>query len=264
MSDDNVVTPLRRAETALSGANVPEATERTSGPDSSASGTESAPRNKGGRKPGTTAQGEERCRATSRATGEQCRQYAMTGLTVCHFHGGAQKTAKAKSARAKLEKRANREIRTQLKQGDVRKQAVRDPLESLARLAGEIQVMKDVLADRVERAESRANGRSDRYIAELAAYERALDRSVRVLDVLARSGFEERRTKITEQQGAVFAGAQRVILGRMLDAVVDLLRDRGITEPDLVRALERHWGDQVSVVVPEELRAIARRAESDR
>lgn len=42
----------------------------------------------------------ERCKA--KRNGVQCKNRHMIGLEVCHFHGGATRLAKAKSAKAKL------------------------------------------------------------------------------------------------------------------------------------------------------------------
>src|SRR4029079_8562013 len=48
---------------------------------------------------------ERRCRAHSSRTGEQCKNAAIKGSTVCRFHGGAAKQVKA-NARARLENAA--------------------------------------------------------------------------------------------------------------------------------------------------------------
>ena len=39
------------------------------------------------------------CKAKSKRSGEQCKNYAIRGMKVCRFHGGIQGGKKAKRAR---------------------------------------------------------------------------------------------------------------------------------------------------------------------
>ncbi|HMM96711.1 hypothetical protein [Phycicoccus sp.] len=120
-------------------------------------------------------------------------------------------------------------------------EGVRDPLEALARLADESIAFKEALGARVNdlagQIRYKASGAGTEQLrAEVALYERALDRTARMLDALAKSGFEERRVRMSEQQGALVAEVLRRVFARL-----DL--------SEAQRAL-------VPTVVPEELRAI--------
>ncbi len=39
--------------------------------------------------------GAQQCRATSKQSGQRCRQKVVPGATVCHYHGGAAPQVKA-------------------------------------------------------------------------------------------------------------------------------------------------------------------------
>ncbi len=197
---------------------------------------------------------EGRCQAWSRTSGQRCAQRAMIGQKVCGWHGGRSPQAKAAAQR----RLARAEAEALL--ADVNADPITNPIEELSRLAGEVKGMKEVLAARLNRLDADPETSPLRYTAALDAYERVLDRSARLLDVLARSGVEERYVRISEQQGQIFAGAQRAILARMFDQVMRVLLDHGALDDALSRRLDREWARSMSVVVPEELRAIAARA----
>jgi hypothetical protein len=183
----------------------------------------------------------------------------MPGQLVCYWHGGAAPQARRAAEKRLAQAEAAVEVAQRL--ANTEAEPIADPLDSLSRLAGEVQQMRRVLADRVNRTNDPA---SIQAAVDLAAYERAIDRSTRLLDVLARSGFEERVVQIAEKQGVMFAGVQRVILARMLDAALASLFSFLGDDPlyrTLNLTLQRDWERAVGVVVPEELRALARRAD---
>lgn len=47
----------------------------------------------------------KQCEAKNKQTGLQCKNPALVGLSVCRFHGGANKASKRKSAIAKVERK---------------------------------------------------------------------------------------------------------------------------------------------------------------
>jgi len=57
---------------------------------------------------------------------------------------------------------------------------------------------------------------TEQHRAEVALYERAMDRTGRFLDALVRNGFKERRTQLSEDQGSLIAGAIQQILARLM------------------------------------------------
>jgi hypothetical protein len=183
----------------------------------------------------------------------------MPGQLVCYWHGGAAPQARRAAEKRLAQAEAAAEVAQRL--ANTEAEPIADPLDALSHLAGEVQQMRCVLADRVNRVDDPA---SIQAAVDLAAYERAIDRSTRLLDVLARSGFEERRVLIAEEQGRLFAAVQRVILARMFDAALGSLF-ANLGDDEVYRtirvALQRDWERAVGVVVPEELRALARKAE---
>lgn len=156
----------------------------------------------------------ERCTARAKATGERCEKWPMRGSKVCSVHGGKAKQIKAAAARRlaaqKLEAEARAAIAFESRQG------VTDPFEALSLLADEALAMKEALASRVnslKQVRYTAHGAGTEQLrAEVALYERAMDRAAKFLDMLVRSGFEERRVKVSEQQGLLFASVIRSIL----------------------------------------------------
>jgi hypothetical protein len=69
---------------------------------------------------------------------------------------------------------------------------------------------------------------SDREVigrAELGLLERSQDRAGKLLGLLVSSNFEERRTRLSEQQGQVAGLAIKRILDAMLDRVLSVLDD---------------------------------------
>lgn len=83
---------------------------------------------------------------------------------------------------------------------------VGNPLVALAELAGEITAVKDIFRERITRLEEEswrfedAKG-GEQLRAEVALYERGLDRTARVLADFARLKIDERLAAVTEQQG---------------------------------------------------------------
>ncbi len=179
------------------------------------------------------------CHARAKATGERCRRAAIRGGTVCPVHGGRAPQVVAAAKRRREAAEVEEEVRGLLAFTSF--EGVRDPLEALARLADESIAFKEALGARVNdlagQIRYKASGAGTEQLrAEVALYERALDRTARMLDALAKSGFEERRVRMSEQQGALVAEVLRRVFARL-----DL--------SEAQRAL-------VPTVVPEELRAI--------
>jgi len=95
-----------------------------------------------------------------------------------------------------------------------------NPLEALAGLAGEIVATKDIFRERVAQLREEAWRYSDakggeQLRAEIAMYERALDRSARVLADIARLKIDERLTAITEQQVQTLVTVFTAVLERL-------------------------------------------------
>jgi hypothetical protein len=134
--------------------------------------------------------------------------------------------------------------------------AVGDPLEELSRLAQEAAAFKDALARRVNALSFLEVPSSSSAISQLRhevlLYERAMDRTGKFMELLVRSGFEERRVRISEEQGRMIAGVFQRALPQLLAAVLTQAEDAG-----LVQRIERVWSEAVGEVLPRELRAAA-------
>lgn len=179
---------------------------------------------------------KNQCRAKAKSTGERCQRSPVAGAAVCRVHGGASQHVKA-AARRRLE--------VQAVQADMMSviaseglQGVTDPLEALARLATEALAMKSALAARVNALQqlSHMSPVGEQIKAEVLLYERAIDRSAKFLDVLAKSGFEERRVRLAEDQGNLVHEVIMAIFQRL-------------------ELTESQWG-LARVAAPEELRRL--------
>jgi hypothetical protein len=180
-----------------------------------------------------------RCTARCKATGERCRKYPMRGGRVCGSHGGAAGQVKAAAARRLAVEKVEGEVKNALAFESL--EGVTDPLQALSRLADEAMAMKEALAVRVNSLKqlrySASGSGAEQTRAELTLYERALDRTARFLDLLVKSGFEEKRIALDAARAAV--------LIQVLDRIFDRLE-----LSDAQRVL-------IGTVVPQEFRAIA-------
>ena len=120
---------------------------------------------------------------------------------------------------------------------------VTDPVGALQQLAGEVLQLQRLLREQVARLSdaewvSRTRLGVEQASAWVSAYERALDRSGRLLEGMARIGLDERAVRLSEQQGALLAQVLRAALEQC--GVAD--------REDLLRALAvelRRVGDEV-------------------
>lgn len=164
---------------------------------------------------------EQRCTAVARRTGERCRGPRLTGARVCRTHGGSAPQVRAAAAERALDQRA----RTLLAELEI--VAVEDPLTELGRLAGEVVAWKNAMRERVGllngqlRYSARGVG-TEQLRAEVALFERAMDRCSQILGLIARLNIDERLARISERQAdAVIEAVEAGIatLGLTDDAV---------------------------------------------
>lgn len=152
-----------------------------------------------------------------RKDGQPCRGVAMRGIDKCRMHAGKR------SAAVKLEA----EAAAALARLDV--PPVEDPLSELARVCGQVLAWKDDMAGKVGeltslRYSTKEGGEQLR--AEVALWERALDRCERFLTAMARLNIDERLARISEQRAEVIitvftAALERAgIEGELLDLVL--------------------------------------------
>lgn len=117
---------------------------------------------------------------------------------------------------------------------------VADPLGELGRLAAQSTAFMDALGARVNALDSirftDAKG-TEQLASEIALYERAMDRTARLLKLLVDSGFEQRRLELDEQTAGLFVTAMRQVLAR-LDLTPEQSLLVGTVVPEVLRGLE--------------------------
>lgn len=165
---------------------------------------------------------KRRCTGRNRA-GLPCGNPPVQGALVCRMHGGLAPQVLAK-AKMRL---AEQEIRAGLAQLGVT--AVEDPFTELSKLAGQVVSFKDQLAAKVNeltsiRYEAPGAG-TEQLRAEVALFERALDRCAAVLGLIVKLDIDTRMARISERQ------ADAVV--RAVDAAISAA---GITGPAALAA----------------------------
>lgn len=156
----------------------------------------------------------DRCTATAKSSQERCKRTAPPGSTVCRAHGGAAPQVARKAAEREVERQALAQLS---RHGYA---PVADPLTALAELAGEVLAVKNIFRERLAALSEDAWRRTDDHgaeqlRAEVALYERALDRSARVLADIARLRIDERLTAITEEQARTMVAILTAVLERL-------------------------------------------------
>jgi hypothetical protein len=144
-----------------------------------------------------------------RKNGEPCRGAAMRGIDKCRMHAGKA------AAVVKLQA----EAAEQLARLDVA--PVEDPLSELAKVCGQVLAWKDSMAEKVNalegklRYESHGEGSSGEQLrAEVALWERSLDRCERFLTAMARLNIDERLAKISEERAELMVTVLTAALER--------------------------------------------------
>ena len=211
-----------------------------------------------------------RCIAKAKSTGEQCQRSAIAGGTVCRVHGGATKAAKAAAARQlEAERAAAAVARIGLRvEGD----PIAHMLDVIAYQAGMVAYWRSVVesldddsltwgATKVNEGPTGTTEEAKPHIAYVLLDE-AQSKLVRYCAEALKAGVAERQVRLAEQQGSLMSALQRAVLSRMLDAVLGLLAEHGVTGAEVVSAMRDGWSASAAVVVPEEIRRLM--ATSDR
>lgn len=163
---------------------------------------------------------DRKCKAKAKHSGNPCKRWAIPGGTVCASHGGnAPQTRDA----------ANRRVAAQAIEADIEAtlahegiEAIEDPLDELGKLASSARALMHNLGSRVNALEEietwdEKNAPHVRVAVEL--YERAMDRTHRLLDSLIKHGYAERQVTLAENEAMLVAGViRRVLAGLGLTA----------------------------------------------
>lgn len=164
-----------------------------------------------------------RCSARSKQTGEQCRQRPIPGGTVCRFHGGSAPAVRAAAEQRQAEAAASDAVR-KLWVGLDQATPVKDPVDLLARMAGALEQMTDVVGGRVNDLQGKvgAGEHLTQLRAEVVLLEKLLGHLRAVGTDMARLGIAERQVELEQARAELVVSALHAAVG----AVPELLPDQ--------------------------------------
>lgn len=161
----------------------------------------------------TTELDPGRCKVRAKTTGKQCGNRPMQGQAICRMHGGAARQNREK-AKERLAAQAIKEsAEAELAHYGVT--AVEDPLLELSKLASASTALMHALGARVNALDELENSGTTfapAIKAEVAMYERAMDRTGRLLDSLVKHGYMERQVSLAEREALLVSGIIRRVL----------------------------------------------------
>jgi hypothetical protein len=189
-----------------------------------------------------------RCHGKSKRSQLQCDRRAALGQDVCKMHGGGSPQALEKGRERIAAETAHATAQRTLAQPD----AVRDPLTALANIAGEVLALNEFLHAQVDELNGTITYWTDSSFSDaegilrttavenvravLGAYERSLDRGVKVLATMVKLDLQGRLVTLREQES-------------------DALRDailKGLGDVDMPQALR----DGVQAAIAARLEAV--------
>jgi len=155
-----------------------------------------------------------KCRGTNRQ-GNPCGLAPIPGGFVCKWHGGGAPQVKAAAERRLAARQLEQSAEAVLAHEGVL--AVEDPLQELGKLASSAKALMEALGQRVnalEQIETFDEKRAPHVRVAVELYERAMDRTHRLLNSLITHGYTERQVAIAEQEAMLVAGViRRVVAG---------------------------------------------------
>lgn len=146
-----------------------------------------------------------KCWAIAKRTGLQCEKDPYLAQNVCRMHGGPAPSAKMKAQERIAQFRAQSFLST------LSYEPLEDPYAELLRVASEAVAAKDYFKTQIDSLRYKSNT-GEQLRAEVALWERAMDRCDKVLGNIVRLGIADRLTRVKEEQAVqVIALIQRVI-----------------------------------------------------
>jgi hypothetical protein len=181
----------------------------------------------------------QKCRGRSKRTGQPCQKWPVKGHLVCRNHGAASPQAQAKAAERAVEAEVQQEMAKAIERYGIT--AVEDPLTALKLMAGEVLAWKDAIREHVHRlTDLRYGGEyGEQLRAEGAVFERAMDRCVSTLGVIAKLNIDDRLAAVTERQAQMLE-----------DALFAAFDAAGLTmaDVDTKRSVARAFASQLHLV----------------
>lgn len=142
--------------------------------------------------------GKKRCTADkSTEPGVRCRMPPRVGAEVCHFHGGNAPQVKAAAARRLHQHEIEKKAKLIVARAGY--EPVEDPVEKLSEVAGRVIAFMEAVDELVDLSKVRYESQAGEQLrAEVALFERSLDRSAKILESIIKLDLAGRRTKIEE------------------------------------------------------------------
>jgi len=179
-----------------------------------------------------------------------CSNNPVLGCDTCHRHGAAAPQVRAAAQRRQDLEAVEQRARTLV---DARgPMTLAEVYERLIHLAGLVTTWQDFMVERVDalkalRYEASGPG-TEQLRSEVALMERAMDRTLRVLESIARLDLDTRKAKIDQAQADIVVSLiWRIVDGLFAEMVATGL-DRELYEAD--------WARAVGKVVPREIQRI--------
>lgn len=154
---------------------------------------------------------ERQCTATAKQTGERCRNRPAIGALVCRFHGGGAPQVKARAMERMVEAEA-RSMLDRLGEPDQLGHPVDELLAVAAECRGWLAVLRQMVAEMGDLTRTDRNS-VEREAAIVALYERALDRTGRLLVDMNRLDLEARKVQIAQSDAQAIFDVIMAVLG---------------------------------------------------
>lgn len=155
------------------------------------------------------------CKAHTKA-GKPCKGRPIPGGTVCRYHGGNAPQVLAAGQRRLAAQRIEADAQAAVAQMGLLE--VEDPLHELSKLAAGSRAMLETLGARVNALTDvevfdNASAPHARVVVEM--YERAIDRTHKLLDTLVKHGYAERQIAIAESEALLVSGIIRRVIAAL-------------------------------------------------
>lgn len=155
------------------------------------------------------------CHAHTKA-GKPCRGRPVPGAKVCRYHGGNAPQVRAAGQRRLAAQKIEADAEAAVAQMGLL--SVEDPLLELSKLAAGSRAMLETLGARVnalDNVETMDDKMAPHARVVVEMYERAIDRTHKLLDTLVKHGYAERQIAIAESEALLVSGVIRRVIAAL-------------------------------------------------
>lgn len=170
-----------------------------------------------------------RCKAHNKS-GKPCGGWAIKGATVCYHHGGAAPQVRRAAAQRVELARVNAEVLAHLQEATPIR-SLREVYAELLEVAGVARAWRQILTKRVSELKNvgyKAERGEQQIRADVQLFERALDRSAKIGELIARLNLDERKAALDGVAGAAVAELIKRILNDL-----DLSEEQAAAAPGI-------------------------------